>query len=108
MFLDVTARNDWSSALAFTDGVSFFYPSVGASALLDKFVDFGKNVDMFKLRASYSIVGNDVPVFMTNLRYTLKDQGSITPPEKAPFKTLKPEKQILWKLVSTVHSSVIV
>lgn len=92
LYLDVTARNDWSSALAFTDGVSFFYPSVGASALLDKFIDFGKNVDMFKLRASYSIVGNDVPVFMTNLRYTLKDQGSITPPEKAPFKTLKPEK----------------
>lgn len=92
LFLDVTARNDWSSALAFTDGVSFFYPSVGASALLDKFINFGKNVDMFKLRASYSIVGNDVPVFMTNLRYTLEDQGSIAPPSKAPFKTLKPEK----------------
>lgn len=92
LFVDVTARNDWSSALAFTDGVSFFYPSVGASALLDKFIDFGTNVDLFKLRASYSIVGNDVPVFMTNLRYTLEDQGSIAPPEKAPFKTLKPEK----------------
>ena len=47
LFLDVTARNDWSSALAYTDGVSFFYPSVGASALLDKFIDFGKNVNMF-------------------------------------------------------------
>ena len=92
LFLDVTARNDWSSALAFTEGVSFFYPSVGASALLNRFIDFGKNVDLFKLRASYSIVGNDVPVFMSNLRYTLKDQGSLTPPEKAPFKTLKPEK----------------
>lgn len=92
IFVDLTARNDWSSALAFTDGVSFFYPSVGASALLDKFIDFGKNVDLFKFRASYSIVGNDVPVFMTNLRYTLEDQGSIAPPEKAPFKTLKPEK----------------
>ncbi len=92
LFLDVSARNDWSSALAFTEGVSFFYPSVGASALLNRFIDFGKNVDLFKLRASYSIVGNDVPVFMSNLRYTLKDQGSLTPPEKAPFKTLKPEK----------------
>lgn len=92
LFLDVTARNDWSSALAFTDGVSFFYPSAGVSALLDKFIDFGKNVDMFKLRATYSIVGNDVPVFMTNLRYELGDQGALTPPENAPFKTLKPEK----------------
>ncbi|MEG1748654.1 MAG: SusC/RagA family TonB-linked outer membrane protein [Tannerellaceae bacterium] len=92
LFLDVTARNDWSSALAFTDGMSFFYPSVGVSALLDKFINFGKNVDLFKFRASYSVVGNDVPVFMTNLRYSLKDQGSLTPPDKAPFKTLKPEK----------------
>ncbi|MDD2953016.1 MAG: SusC/RagA family TonB-linked outer membrane protein, partial [Parabacteroides sp.] len=92
VFVDVTARNDWSSALAYTDGVSFFYPSVGASLLLDKFVNFGKNVDLFKFRASYSVVGNDVPVFMSNLRYTLKDQGSLTPPDKAPFKTLKPEK----------------
>lgn len=92
LYLDVSARNDWSSALAYTDGMSFFYPSVGASALLDKFIDFGKNVDLFKFRASYSVVGNDVPVFMTNLRYTLKDQGSLTPPENAPFKTLKPEK----------------
>lgn len=92
LYVDITARNDWSSALAFTDGVSFFYPSAGVSALLDKFVDFGKNVDLFKLRASYSVVGNDVPLFMTNLRYTMKDQGALAPPENAPFKTLKPEK----------------
>lgn len=92
LFLDLTARNDWSSSLAFTEDISFFYPSVGVSALLDRFLDFGKNVDLFKLRASYSIVGNDVPVFMTNLRYTLEGQGSVTPPENAPFRTLKPEK----------------
>lgn len=92
LFVDVTARNDWSSALAYTKDISFFYPSVGASALLNRFIDFGKNVDLFKLRASYSMVGNDVPIFMTNLRYTMKDQGALAPPENAPFKTLKPEK----------------
>ena len=92
LFLDVSARNDWSSSLAFTDGVSFFYPSVGVSALLDKFLDFGKNVDLFKLRASYSIVGNDVPIYASNKRYTIGDQGSIDPPEEAAFRTLKPEK----------------
>ena len=92
LFVDVTARNDWSSALAFTNGMSFFYPSVGASVLLDKFVHFGKQVNMLKIRASYSIVGNDVPVFMSNPRYTLGSLGSLTPPSKAPFTTLKPEK----------------
>lgn len=94
LFLDVSARNDWSSALAFTESCSFFYPSVGGSFLMNKFVDMGKNVDLFKFRASYSVVGNDVPVFMTNLLYHfVKDgNGAIAAPEKAPFRTLKPEK----------------
>ena len=92
LYLDVTARNDWSSALAFTESCSFFYPSFGGSVLLNKFVDMGKNIDLFKFRASYSIVGNDVPVFMSNLLYSLGSQGAITPPDKAPFRTLKPEK----------------
>ena len=92
LFLDVTARNDWSSTLAFTDSYSFFYPSVGASLLLDRFVNMGSNIDLFKFRASYSIVGNDVPAYMTNPLYTLGSQGAITPPEKAPFRTLEPEK----------------
>ena len=54
----------------------------------------GKNVDLFKFRASYSIVGNDVPVFMTNLLYHfVKDgNGAIAAPDNAPFRTLKPEK----------------
>ena len=92
LFLDVTARNNWSSALAYTDGYSFFYPSVGASLLLNRFVDMGRNIDLFKFRGSYSIVGNDVPVYKTNPRYTYGDQGAINPPESVPFRTLKPEK----------------
>ena len=92
LFLDVTARNDWASALAYTDGYSFFYPSVGASLLLNRFVDMGRNIDLFKFRGSYSIVGNDVPVYKTNPRYTYGDQGAINPPKSVPFRTLKPEK----------------
>lgn len=94
LFLDLSARNDWSSALAYTESCSFFYPSVGASLLLDRFIDMGKNVNLLKLRGSYSIVGNDVPVYVTNLLYHfVKDgNGAIGAPENAPFRTLKPEK----------------
>ena len=92
LFLDVTARNDWSSALAYTDGYSFFYPSVGASLLLNRFVDMGRNIDLFKFRGSYSIVGNDVPVYKTNPRYTYVDQGAINPPQSEPFPTVEPQK----------------
>ena len=92
VFLDFSARNDWSSALAFTESCSFFYPSVGASVLINKLVDMGKQVNLFKLRGCYSIVGNDVPIYMSNLRYSLGTSGSISAPDKAPFRTLKPEK----------------
>ena len=91
-FIDFSARNDWSSALAYTESCSFFYPSVGGSVLLNKFIDMGRNIDLFKFRASYSIVGNDVPIYMSNLLYSLGTQGEISAPENAPFRTLKPEK----------------
>lgn len=92
VFLDLSARNDWSSALAFTESCSFFYPSVGASVLLNKLVPMGEQVNLFKFRGSYSIVGNDVPIYMSNPRYTLGGSGSISAPDKAAFRTLKPEK----------------
>lgn len=92
VFLDISARNDWSSALAFTESCSFFYPSVGASVLLNKLVPMGEQVNLFKFRGSYSIVGNDVPIYMSNPRYTLEESGSISAPDKAAFRTLKPEK----------------
>lgn len=92
VFLDLSARNDWSSALAFTESCSFFYPSVGASVLLNKLVNMGPQVNLFKFRGSYSIVGNDVPIYMSNPRYTLGESGAISAPDKAPFRTLKPEK----------------
>ena len=92
LFIDASVRNDWSSTLAFTDKCSFAYPSVGVSLLLDKFVDMGSNVDLFKVRASYSMVGNDVPVYITNRLYRIGTQGTLTPPEEAPFKTMEPEQ----------------
>lgn len=92
LFIDASVRNDWSSTLAFTDSYSFAYPSVGLSLLLDKFVDMGPNVDLFKVRASYSMVGNDVPLYVTNRLYRIGAQGVLTPPDEAPFRTLKPEQ----------------
>jgi len=36
LFMTVTGRNDWDSALDGTDNVSFFYPSVGMSAVISQ------------------------------------------------------------------------
>ncbi|MGL5683085.1 MAG: SusC/RagA family TonB-linked outer membrane protein [Marinifilaceae bacterium] len=61
LYLDVTGRNDWSSALA-SGNNSYFYPSVSASILFDQVFNFETNapwVNMLKGRLSWANVGND-------------------------------------------------
>ena len=72
VFLDVTGRNDWSSALRYSDGtgnVSYFYPSVSASWLLTQTLRdrLPKAISFAKIRSSYAIVGKDCsPYLITN------------------------------------------
>lgn len=59
LFLNATARNDWSSTLP-SDNRSYFYPSVSASAVLTDLLNFQSNILSFgKIRASWAQVGND-------------------------------------------------
>lgn len=91
-YVDVTARNDWSSALAYTENMSFFYPSVGATVLVNEI--FGMNEELFsliKLRASYSIVGNDIPAYYSHPVATVNGL-TISLPTLMPFRDWKPEK----------------
>ena len=68
LFLDITGRNDWSSALATpisVDNTSFFYPSVSSSFILSEVVDLPKTISFAKLRASWAQVGNDTNPYQT-------------------------------------------
>ncbi|MCB0836788.1 MAG: SusC/RagA family TonB-linked outer membrane protein [Bacteroidetes bacterium] len=59
VYLDVTGRNDWSSALA-AENRSYFYSSASLSILLDRLFNMNETVvDLFKLRGSTANVGND-------------------------------------------------
>ena len=58
LFLDVTGRNDWSSTLAFTPNGSYFYPSVGLTAVISDMVKLPTAFNQLKARATYSVVGN--------------------------------------------------
>lgn len=58
LFLDVTGRNDWSSTLP-ADNNSYFYPSVGVSAILSDMFTLPKSISFFKLRGGWARVGND-------------------------------------------------
>lgn len=58
VYLEATGRNDWSSTLP-KKNCSFFYPSLGASILLDKLFSLPAQVSLLKLRGSWAQVGND-------------------------------------------------
>lgn len=58
LFLDVTARNDWSSTLPVANR-SYFYPSLSLSAVLSDMVKLPELFSYAKLRASYAKVGKD-------------------------------------------------
>lgn len=57
VYLDVTARNDWTSTLS-PKNWSIFYPSVSASWIASETFDLGSRVNLMKLRASYAAVGS--------------------------------------------------
>ena len=66
LFIDVSARNDWSSALP-SGNNSYFYPSVSLSAIVSDMFDFHptSESDFVKARASYAQVGNDTNPYQT-------------------------------------------
>ncbi len=69
LFLDITGRNDWSSALATpfsVDNVSFFYPSVSSSFILSEVAALPSTISFLKLRASWAQVGNDTNPYQTS------------------------------------------
>lgn len=58
IYLDLTARNDWSSTLP-AENRSYFYPSASLSLVLNEMINMGSQVDMFKIRGGWAQVGND-------------------------------------------------
>lgn len=92
LFLDVTGRNDWSSNLSYTPNGSYFYPSVGITTLLNEALRLPDFLSMAKIRASYAVVGNTVPIYVTNPLNYLAGNGNISFNNTAPFTDLKPEK----------------
>lgn len=71
IFVDVTGRNDWSSALTLpedlkafgTEDNSYFYSSVALSAVVSDLIKLPKVISFAKVRASFAQVGNDTDPF---------------------------------------------
>ncbi|PKV50301.1 TonB-linked SusC/RagA family outer membrane protein [Aquimarina sp. MAR_2010_214] len=90
VYLDVTARNDWSSTVS----DSFFYPSIGLTGVVSEMFELPEVISFAKVRASYAEVGKDIQSFVNNPIFTIATgEGGIIPPNTLPLSELKPEKQ---------------
>ena len=103
LFLNLSARNDWSSTLP-KGGNSFFYGGANLSLVLTELFPGlkEKNVDFLKVRAAVGQTGNDADVYKTTAWFNpVKDAGytdlplngvsGLTEMNTLPSTTLKPE-----------------
>ncbi|NBA84956.1 SusC/RagA family TonB-linked outer membrane protein [Emticicia sp. CRIBPO] len=94
IFLDVTARNDWSSTLPAANR-SYFYPSASLSLLVNEMIPMSNQINMVKLRGGFAQVGNDANPY--NLLGTLTNMGAwdgvprLSTPGTLLIPDLKPE-----------------
>lgn len=99
LFLTLTGRNDWASQLANSSTSSFFYPSVGLSAILSEMLPMPKAIDYAKVRASFSSVGMPYPRNLTSPTYEYDETTQTWKPKTHyPIGSLKPERTDSWEL----------
>lgn len=75
IYLDITARNDWSSSLP-AENRSYFYTSASLAVLLDQALNLdGSAVDLLKLRLSTAKVGNDTDALQVANSFDIAANG---------------------------------
>lgn len=96
IFLDLTARNDWSSTLP-ADNNSYFYPSVSLSGVISEFLPLSEKSELSfaRLRLSWAQVGNDTEPYRLRSIYNYstpwESLQTVTEPSSIPNTNLVPE-----------------
>lgn len=91
LYLDVTARNDWSSTLPANNN-SYFYPSASLSFIPSSLFELNKNIDFLKVRLNIASVGNDTDPYKLSKTYNNGSlAGTLTNPDAILNANLKPE-----------------
>ncbi|TAG11232.1 MAG: SusC/RagA family TonB-linked outer membrane protein [Sphingobacteriia bacterium] len=86
LFVDITGRNDWSSALTLPENLKafgkedngYFYSSIAFSAVISEMVKLPTAISFAKLRASFAQVGNDTDPFTFTQTYSRSDPFGAT------------------------------
>lgn len=98
IFLDFTARNDWSSTLTSSTSEfdnSYFYPSVSLSGLVSDMIELPEWFSFAKIRGSWAKVGKATDPLLTAQTYSIGNwnyglsTGNV--PENGVQDNLKPE-----------------
>ena len=95
IFVDLTARNDWSSTLPKSNN-SFFYPSIGVTGILSDIFELGEKVSYAKARVSYAEVGRGFGADLISPNRAINFGGGVSatdPIRPFPGTTPKPERQ---------------
>ena len=99
LYLTLTGRNDWASQLANSSATSFFYPSVGLSAVISEMVKLPSAIDYLKVRGSFSSVGMPYPRNLTSPTFEYDETTQTWKPKTHyPIGDLKPERTDSWEL----------
>ncbi|MDN3548140.1 SusC/RagA family TonB-linked outer membrane protein [Mucilaginibacter aquaedulcis] len=89
-FLNLTARNDWSSTLP-RASLSYFYPSVNGSLVLSEALDIKSDIlSYLKLRGGWSKVGKDTDPYMLLNTYAFTAPFGTNPQQSANSIDLNP------------------
>jgi TonB dependent receptor len=100
IYLGITGRNDWTSALQ-TPYNSFFYPSATASVIVSEMLHLPKWFSYLKLRGAWANISTDpdayytLPTYSTGVRWngnlSLERPGSLIAPNILPNQTVSQE-----------------
>jgi TonB-linked SusC/RagA family outer membrane protein len=92
LYLEGTARNDWSSTLP-KESNSYFYPSVSASVVVSELLPKNDVLTFAKLRGGFAKVGTDIDPYQINQVYNVgtpfAGNPTMTIPNRLPNDNLK-------------------
>lgn len=94
LYLDLTARNDWSSTLP-AENRSYFYPSASLSWLANYTLNLPDNISLLKFRGGWAQVGNDTNPYrleQTLSQGTWNTLNTVSVPGTLLNPNLKPEE----------------
>lgn len=106
LYLDLTARNDWSSTLP-KENNSYFYPSASLSLVASEIMDLPSAISFLKLRTSLAQVGNDTDPYQLRSVYQASSPYNSQPTTEEqstlPNAELKPERLTSFEIGTDIR-----